>query len=66
MGRKLLPSFSPYELSIGFSRAARVHNFVSVSGTAAIGPDGNTVGAGDVSAQARRCLNIIRAAHWRT
>jgi enamine deaminase RidA (YjgF/YER057c/UK114 family) len=35
---------------------------VSVSGTAPIGPDRKTVGLGDPSAQARRCLEIIRSA----
>jgi enamine deaminase RidA (YjgF/YER057c/UK114 family) len=33
-----------------------------VSGTAPLGPDGRTVGAGDAAAQARRCLEIIGAA----
>ncbi len=62
MPRKLVPSGSPYEPRIGFSRAVRVGNFVSVSGTAPIGPDRKTVGIGDPAAQARRCLEIIRAA----
>lgn len=59
MARKLVSSGSPYEDLIGFSRAVRVGNFVSVGGTAPIGPDGETVGAGDAAAQARRCLEII-------
>jgi len=59
---KLVSSGSPYEPRIGFSRAVRVRNIVSVSGTAPIGPDRKTVGLGDPSAQARRCLEIIRSA----
>ena len=60
--RKLVSSGSPYEPKIGISRAVRVGNFVSVSGTAPLGPDGRTVGVGDAGAQARRCLEIISAA----
>ncbi len=57
--RQLISSGSPFEPRIGFSRAVRVGNTVSVSGTAPIGPDGKTVGRGDPAAQARRCLEII-------
>ena len=60
--RKLVSSGSPYESKIGFSRAVRVGNVISVSGTAPIGNDGRTVGVGDAAVQARRCLEIIRAA----
>ncbi len=62
MTRKLISSGSPYEPHIGFSRAVRVGNFVSVAGTAPIGPDRSTVGVGDPTAQTRRCLEIIQAA----
>ena len=44
------------------SRAVRAGAFVSVSGTAPIGPDRRTVGVGDPAAQTRRCLEIIAAA----
>lgn len=57
--RQLLSSGSPYERIIGFSRAVRAGNFVAVSGTAPIGPDGRTVAKGDAARQARRCLEII-------
>jgi enamine deaminase RidA (YjgF/YER057c/UK114 family) len=60
--RTLVPSGSPYETSVGFSRAVRVGSVVSVAGTAPLGPDGSTVSRGDVAAQARRCLEIIAAA----
>ena len=62
MTRKLISSGSPYEPQIGFSRAVQVGNFISVAGTAPIGPDRKTVGAGDPAAQTRRCLEIIREA----
>jgi enamine deaminase RidA (YjgF/YER057c/UK114 family) len=60
--RTLVSSGSPYETSVGFSRAVRVGSVVSVAGTAPLGPDGRTVSPGDVAAQARRCLEIIAAA----
>jgi enamine deaminase RidA (YjgF/YER057c/UK114 family) len=60
--RKLVSSGSPFEPTIGFSRAVRVGIVVAVAGTAPLGPDGKTVGPGDPAAQARRCLEIIRAA----
>jgi enamine deaminase RidA (YjgF/YER057c/UK114 family) len=60
--RQNISSGSPYEPRIGISRAVRVGSFVAVAGTAPIGPDGRTVGAGDAAAQARRCLEIIRTA----
>lgn len=53
---------SPYEPIVGISRAVRVGRVVAVAGTAPLGPDGKTVGAGDVRAQARRCFEISRAA----
>jgi len=62
MTRKLISSGSPYEPSIGFSRAVRVGNMISVSGTAPIGPDRETVSPGNPAAQARRCFQIIQAA----
>ena len=62
MERKLVPSNSPYAPIVGFSRAVRVGNFVSVGGTAPIDADGATVGVGDPAAQTRQCLETIRAA----
>lgn len=55
-------SGSSYEPVIGFSRAVKVGRMIAVSGTAPIGADGRTVGAGDAAAQTRRCLEIIIAA----
>jgi enamine deaminase RidA (YjgF/YER057c/UK114 family) len=55
--RKRISSGSPYEPTIGFSRAVRVGSRVLVSGTAPIWPDGSC--DPDVEAQARRCFEII-------
>ncbi|WP_340540311.1 RidA family protein [Nocardioides sp. GXZ039] len=60
MQRTQVSSGSPYEQSIGFSRAVRVGDLVSVSGTAPVWPDG-TVDP-DPAAQARRCLEIALGA----
>ena len=60
--RTLVPSTSPYAPIIGFSRAVRVGNVISVGGTAPIDADGNTVGIGDPAAQVRQCLETIAAA----
>src|SRR3954466_5914868 len=60
--RHLGSSGNPLAPTIGFSRAVRVGDTVAVAGTAPIGPDGRTVGSGDPAVQARRCLEIIRAA----
>ena len=54
-------SGSPYETSIGFSRAVRVGDRIVVSGTAPVEPDGSST-RGDAEAQAARCLAIIAGA----
>jgi enamine deaminase RidA (YjgF/YER057c/UK114 family) len=56
-GRQLISSGSPYELTVGYSRAVRVGDRVVVAGTAPQWPDG-TVDP-DPAAQARRCFEII-------
>jgi len=55
--RQRVSSGSPFEPTIGFSRALRVGRNVSVSGTAPIWPDGSC--DPDPEIQARRCLDII-------
>lgn len=62
MTRTLIPSGSPFEKSIGFSRAVRVGNFVEVAGTAPIGEDRKCFAPGDVYLQTQRCLAIIAQA----
>jgi enamine deaminase RidA (YjgF/YER057c/UK114 family) len=58
--RQRVSSGSPFEQTIGFSRAVRIGDRVIVSGTAPIWPDGSC--DADPEAQARRCLEIIVAA----
>ena len=60
--RRLVPSGSPLEPEIGFSRAVRIGPYVSVAGTAPIADDGGTAGPGDVYAQSVRCLDIAEHA----
>ena len=55
--RQLVASGSPYEQTVGFSRAVRVGDHVVVAGTAPIWPDGHV--DPDPEAQARRCLEIM-------
>ena len=62
MSRQHVSTGSPYEPRLGISRAVRTGNIIAVAGTAPIGPDGMTAGKGDVAAQARRCIEIIRNA----
>ncbi len=58
--RRRIASGSPFETTIGFSRAVRIGDRVLVSGTAPVFPDGSC--PDDVDVQARRCFTIIEAA----
>ena len=58
---KRIRSGSPYEETIGFSRAVKVGNRVLVSGTAPVPPPGQLVASGAAD-QMRRCGEIISAA----
>ena len=58
--RQRVSSGSPFEPTIGFSRAVRVGDRVLVAGTAPIWPDGSV--DADPENQARRCLEIILSA----
>ena len=60
--RRTAHSGSPFEESIGFSRALRVGAITTVSGTAPVNPDGTSAGVDNAAAQTRRCLEIIQAA----
>ena len=62
MNRILVSSGSEYEKPIGFSRAVRIENIISVAGTGPIAPDGSTDSPGDLYGQTRRCIEIIKKA----
>ena len=57
MDRRRASSGSPFEPTIGFSRAIRAGNRILVSGTGPVGADD-----GDVETQMRRCVEIVGAA----
>jgi enamine deaminase RidA (YjgF/YER057c/UK114 family) len=59
MSRKLVSSGSPFEQSVGFSRAVRVGSWIAVAGTAPIAQDGSVAHPGDAYGQTKRCLEII-------
>jgi enamine deaminase RidA (YjgF/YER057c/UK114 family) len=60
MERRHARSGSPFEDTIGFSRAVRLGDTVCVSGTAPVWPDGHV--DPDPAVQARRCWEIVLAA----
>ena len=62
VNRQRVSSGGPWEDVVGYSRAVRAGNHVSVAGTTAALPDGTVYGGGDAYLQARRCFEIIEAA----
>lgn len=60
--RERISSGAKWESIVGYSRAVKVGNRIYVTGTTALGDDGELVGIGDAYEQAKRCLlNIEKA-----
>src|SRR5438552_2137500 len=60
--RERISSGAKWESIVGYSRAVKVGNRIYVTGTAALGDDGEIVGVADAYEQAKQCIRNIEKA----
>jgi len=60
--REKISSGTKWESIVGYSRAVKVGNRIYVTGTTALGEDGEIVGVGDAYEQTKQCIRNIETA----